>query len=359
MRKLTRPYTDPAPLFRHGGASLAGNGAVLDFSVNVNPLGPPASVLRALRRGLRWVARYPDPECRELTQRLAALHRVDASRIVVGNGSNELIYAVARALRPRRVAIAEPTYTEYLRASLGAGAEIDHWLAEGEAFELQPFDPEGAELVWLCNPNNPTGQVWPLARVLADWVAAHPRCVFVADEAFMPLCRRDAGRSLLAHVNTLPNLIVLRSMTKEYALPGIRLGYLVGDPGLVRRLSSELVPWSVNILAQTAGLAALDDDRFAHRTRRWLQRETASFPTSLASVSGDIRPIRSEVNFVLIQLQRSTATKVVARLARRGLAIRDASNFVGLDRRYLRVAVRRRPDNQRLVAELGGVLGAG
>src|SRR4051794_17133515 len=120
MRKLTRPYTDPAPLFRHGGRG-AGRPDWLDFSANINPLGPPASVLHALQRQLNGIAHYPDPACRDLTDRLAAHHGVDPVQIVVGNGSNELIYAIARAFRPRRVAIAEPTFTEYLRASLAVG----------------------------------------------------------------------------------------------------------------------------------------------------------------------------------------------------------------------------------------------
>src|SRR5262249_47984503 len=160
MRKLLYPGPRPARLFRHGG-SPARRGPALAFSASINPPRPPASVLRALRRELPAVALYPDPDCTDLTARLAALHGVAAEQVVVGNGANDLIHALPWGARPRRAAVAEPTYTEYLRASLLAGAEVEHWLAEGDAFSLEPFDPERADLVWLCNPNNPTGQLWP------------------------------------------------------------------------------------------------------------------------------------------------------------------------------------------------------
>src|SRR5262245_54507173 len=185
MHKLVRPYSDPSSLFRPGGVSPSERGRLLDFSANVNPLGPPASVLRVLREELPAIAHYPDPECRALRQKLAEHHGVDPEQIVVGNGSNELIYAIARALKPRRVAIAEPTYTEYLRASLSVGAKADHWLAEGNHFKLKPFDPEGADIVWICNPNNPTGTYWAGADHLAHWIEANPRTTFVVDEAFL------------------------------------------------------------------------------------------------------------------------------------------------------------------------------
>src|SRR5262249_17476139 len=158
------PYTDPTPLFRHGGALPQGCGQLIDFSASINPLGPPESVVRTLRNELPHIAHYPDPDCRKLTERLAALHSVEPSQIVVGNGSNELIYAIARAVGPKRVAIVEPTYTEYLRASLLVGAKVDHWLASGG---FQPFDPGQAKLVWVCHPNNPTGNMWASGWQLA------------------------------------------------------------------------------------------------------------------------------------------------------------------------------------------------
>jgi threonine-phosphate decarboxylase len=312
-------------------------------------------VLRALRDGGAAVARYPDPDCRLLTERLAGGHGCDRAQVVVGNGANDLIYALTRAVRPRRVAIAEPTYTEYLRAALLAGADVTHWLAEGPDFDPEPFDPEGVDLVWLCNPNNPTGRLWPTPDVLAGWVGAHPRVLFAVDEAFLPLTSEGDRRSLIPQVGRLANLVVLRSLTKLYALPGLRLGYAVVPPEWAKRVRAQVEPWSVNALAQIAGLAALGDEEFALQTRAWLASEARPFGAHLATVSDRLRPVRSEACFVLVELRGLTAAEVVGGLAREAIGVREASNFVGLDHPYIRVAARTAGANARLLAALAEV----
>ena len=351
MRKLLHPGPRPARLFHHGG-SPAARGPALDFSASINPLGPPDAVLRALRRALPSVARYPDPGCPVLAAALAALHGVAADQVVVGNGSSELIQALPRAVRARRAAIAEPTYTEYLRASLLAGAEVEHWLGEGDDFALGPFDPAGADLVWLCNPNNPTGSLWDRAELI-DWILAFPRTVFAVDEAFLPFGTREALLSLIPELHRLPNLVVLRSLTKLYALPGLRLGYAVAHRELAERLRGQLPPWSVNVLAQTAGLAALSDGNFLLRTYRWAEEEGSFLRRRLAELPY-LRPLESRTVFVLLRLQGCTAARLTAVLRERGILVRDASNFVGLDRHYVRISFRAPEDNRRLVAELAG-----
>lgn len=358
MRKIPTPFTDPTPLFRHGGDSPG----LLDFSASINPLGPPQSVLRAIREGLADIAHYPDPHCRELTNRLAAHHGVDPSQIVVGNGSNELIYAIARAFRPMRVAIAEPTYTEYLRASLLVGADVEHWLADTENdFELRPFDVKGVDLVWLCHPNNPTGRLWQVSEA-AEWMIRNPRTLFVVDEAFLPLCIKteenndDWSRFGFSCCETIGNVVTLHSLTKTYALPGLRLGYAMASPEVAQRIQNELPPWSVNILAQRAGEAVRADAEFRGRTAVWLSSpETRSFERNLAAVSPRLHVFPSNANFVLARLERMTAKELADCLAQRGIVIRDAANFVGLDERYFRVAIRTAPENQRLFDELRSI----
>lgn len=350
MRQLPPSYPRPAAPFRHGGAP-AGRGPVLDFSASINPLGPPAGVLRALRRALASVAHYPDPGCTELRARLAALHGVNPGQVVVGNGSSELIHALPRALRARRAAIAEPTYTEYLRASLAAGSDVEHWLAEGDDFAVGPFDPRGADLVWLCNPNNPTGHLWPRPTILS-WVEAFPPTVFAVDEAFLPFRGDEAAVSVVSAVERLPNLVALRSLTKLYALPGLRLGYAVASPELAGRLRDQLAPWSVNALAQAAGVAALDDADFLRRTRAWAETEGDFLNRRLADLTENLRAVPSRAVFVLLRLHGISAARLTAALRERGILVRDASNFVGLDGRYVRVALRSPGDNRRLVGEL-------
>jgi threonine-phosphate decarboxylase len=355
MRQIPRDWPDPAPLFRHGDRGTPGARPPLDFGVSVNPLGPSRSVLRAVRASSIAMGRYPDPDCRLLSEQLAAGHRCHRRQVVVGNGANDLIYALTRAVRPRRVAIAEPTYTEYLRAALLAEADVTHWLAEGPDFDPEPFDPEGADLVWLCNPNNPTGRLWPPPDALACWIAAHPRILFVADEAFLPLTVEGDRRSLIPYVVRLANLVVLRSLTKLHALPGLRLGYVVASPEWADRVRAQIVPWSVNALAQAAGLAGLADEELAQQTRAWVAWEASTFEDRLAAISDGLRPVRSEASFVLVELRERTSSEVVERLARQCIGVRDASNFVGLGPRYIRLAARTAEANARLLAALAEV----
>lgn len=354
MRKLLRPYADPSPLFRHGGRRGLRKESALDFSVNVNPLGPPSGVLNALGMELSAIARYPDSDCTLLTGRLARSHDVAPEQIVVGNGSTELIYAIARACRPRRVAIVEPTFTEYLRASLLVGATVDHWLAEGSHYDLEPFDPDGAELVWLCNPNNPTGRLWPSAT-LARWIRDRRTTLFVVDEAFLPFREEELKHSVVAELKHAANLMVLRSLTKLYALPGLRLGYAVASASLASSFRVQLPPWSVNRLAQAAGLAALEDHDFLARTRAWFRTERSALDQALEGLSHHLQIIPSAVNFNLLRLRQGFSAGLATTLAERGIIIREAANFVGLSEDYFRVAMRTAPDNERLLGELASI----
>jgi threonine-phosphate decarboxylase len=274
--------------------------------------------------------------------------------VVVGNGTNDVIYALARALRPRRAAIVEPTYTEYFRASQRIGASVDHWLADSLDFAPQPFDPQGADLVWLANPNNPTGRLWAPGR-LGSWMEAHPQTVFVVDEAFLPFRQDEAKHSLIPALDRLANVVVLRSLTKLYTLPGLRLGYAVAGSRLAAELRAEIVPWSVNAPAQVAGVAALQDNAFLVQTHAWFSEEMPAFFERLRGISAALEPVPSESNSVLVRLRGMTAGTLVSRLAARSFAIRDASNFIGLGENYVRLAVRKPDDNRRLMAALQAV----
>ncbi len=358
MHKASYPDLDLELLSRHGGYREPGAERIVDCSVSLNPLGPPGSVLQALRRELPEVEHYPDPCCRLLIERLASLHEIESSNILIGNGSNELIHLIVRALRPTRVAIVEPTYTEYVRASRLTGAAIDHWLPEDGQFTPLPFDSEDAELVWLCNPNNPTGRLWPREQ-LFSWIAAFPRCTFVVDEAFMPFLPDEAMQSMIPALAHLDNLIVLRSMTKIYALPGLRLGYLAAAKPLVDRMRQHVIPWSVNSLAQAAGLAALEDEEYLARTHLWIANAISEFTDELRRLAPFLGVLPTCCNFVLVKLRDMSAASFSKRMLERGIAVRDASNFVGLNGRHVRLAVQLPAINQQLVVAMRSICGAG
>jgi threonine-phosphate decarboxylase len=354
MKKLDGWAADPAVLFQHGGGA-SNFASALDFSININPLGPPDSVRWAILSALPCVVEYPDAYSQAFRRLLAEAHRIDAAQFAAGNGSNDLIYALARALKPRRAAIVEPTYTEYLRAMQRVETAVDHWIALEPTCDPEPFDPGLADIVWLGHPNNPTGRPWQ-PRILADWIAAFPRTRFVVDEAFLPFVPEEDKHSLIPWLAQLPNVLVLRSLTKVYSIPGLRLGYMAASTELAERVRSEIVPWSVNTLAQHAGMAALADRQFLADTHAWLATQRAWLSRELASLEAVHSVVPSGANFLLLRLRKPRASWLAERMAWHGIRIRVASNFIGLDDSYLRVAVRTAAENEQLIGRMRDVL---
>lgn len=326
--------------------------AVLDFSVNSNPYGPSPAVRRALA-GVP-LDRYPDREALALRRALAERLGVSAGQIVVGNGTAELLWLAALAfLRPRdRALIIGPTFGEYRRVAALAGARLETWLARPEqAFAVQPGEIERRlrqlrpRLVFLCNPNNPTGVALPVETITA-WAAAYPATLFVVDEAYLAFA---AGlRSALT--TGARNVLVLRSMTKDYALAGLRLGYAAGPARLIEALARVRPAWNVNALALAAGVAALADETHRRRSLAALARASAGLADGLRALG--LPPMPSAVHFFLVHAGDGAALRRA--LLARGILVRDCASF-GLPA-YVRISTRRPPDNARLLAALREIL---
>jgi L-threonine-O-3-phosphate decarboxylase len=322
--------------------------AVLDFSVNGNAYGPSPKVREAMARVP--VDRYPDREAMALRRALAEHLGAALDWILVGNGSMELVWLVALAfLRPGdAVLILDPTFGEYQRAVKLMGAQIHSCTARPEeAFHLDPdailavLRQLAPRLVFLCNPNNPTGAYVPL-ETIAAWVTALPRTLFVIDEAYLTFAR--GARSVLTL--QADNVLLLRSMTKAYALAGIRLGYAVGHPDVLAVLRQVRPPWSVNALAQAAGVAALTD--VAHIERSLAQVAQAKQRLVAELYRLGLEPVPSSTHFFLLKVGNATACRQA--LLQRGLLVRDCTSF-GLPA-YIRVATRRPEENAQLLAAL-------
>jgi len=333
---------------------------IVDFSANINPLGPPAVVCRAIRLALKQIVHYPDPDCRQLRQALAQQCGVDPDMILVGNGSTELIHLVPRALAIKSALIIGPTFEEYARALMNAGGTVQYVHARREDRFRPPVKEILRELsakrtridaVFLCNPNNPTGQVFakPAMRELADAMERRQSWLIV-DEAFIDYCQKQSVVSML---RAYPRMVVLRSLTKFYAMPGLRIGYLLGASKVVDLLKERQPPWSVNSLAQEVSCAILRDHAYAIKSRAFMEKERSRFIKGLRSLPG-VRVYSSVANFVLIELPDwSSAGLVADRLAAEGLLVRDCSTLPGLSARMIRVAVRTVKENRRLIAALG------
>ncbi len=361
--KVNNPSADGTP--RHGGDvyHLARTLGVrvedlLDFSANINPLGYPAGVPEAVQAALVDLVHYPDRRSFELRRDLAAYHGFSYEEVLVGNGSTELIYLVVRALKPARALIVAPAFSEYQEALEVARVPYEfHLTSEARHFTLERLpEAPGAELVFLANPASPSGALLGPERLLPWLEAWEAAGVFVAlDEAFIDFVEEA---SVKTYLRRFPRLIILRSFTKFFAIPGLRLGYLLATPKLITGLAAIQEPWSVNTLAQAAGRACLKDRDYMAHTRSLVAEERRHLFEGLQAVPG-LTPFPGAANYLLVKLTLPswTARRLRDRLLSRGIIIRDASNFRGLDEHYFRVAVRRRDDNDRLLAALAACLG--
>jgi threonine-phosphate decarboxylase len=331
---------------------------LLDFSANINPLGYPAGVPGAVQAALVDLVHYPDRSCFELRCDLAAYHGLSIDEVLVGNGSTELIYLVVRALKPARGLIVAPAFSEYQEALETASVPYEfHLTSEASLFTLERLpEAPGAELVFLANPASPSGALLQPERLLSWLEAWDAAGVFVAlDEAFIDFVEEA---SLKTSLKRFPRLIILRSFTKFFAIPGLRLGYVLAAPELITRLAAMQEPWSVSTLAQAVGRACLQDRDYMAQTRLRVAEERQHLLQGLQALPG-LTAFPGEANYLLAKLTLPgwTARRLREGLLSRGIIIRDASNFEGLDERFIRVAVRRREDNDRLLAALATCLG--
>ena len=383
---------------------------IIDFSASINPLGVPCSVSLAIGKKIRELVNYPDPDARGLTGLLGERLGIDPDRIVCGNGSTELIYLVVRAMKPRRVLVPAPTFSEYEKAVLqhingkGGGqsakrkdnkAAVLHFLLDPKNdFTIDPGEFVAAmagdlpcnaiggihpklntqkpvrssgrihstlntqhstrsfDMAFLCNPNNPTGRLLKKKEVLKIARAAEALgCHLVVDEAFIDFL---PGESVIREVGKNPYLTVLRSMTKFYALSGLRLGFGIFPPLVLEALREYKEPWTVNTLAQSAGIAALNDRAYSENTFRVIAREKTFLEKGLQRLG--IAFIPSRANYYLFRSEK--AAEIVRSLRRKGILVRDCSSFAGLDGSYIRIAVKSRRDNTILLKELSQLCGA-
>lgn len=321
---------------------------ILDFSVSVNPYGPSPNVSEAIRRVV--LSRYPDPQAVDLCRCLGEELQLGPRWILPGNGSVELIRAIAFAyLHPRdRVFVVGPTFGEYERAARLMGASVEEWRRppeedfaldlRGLIRRLQTLRPH---LTFLCNPNNPTGHLLGLRELEAILEACGH--LLVVDEAFINFA--DPAFTALP---LLPSrrLLILRSLTKDYALAGLRLGYLIAPPETVEVLQRVLPPWSVNALAQAAGCAALQDGGHLRRTLALTRRAAASLREEIQGLGIPVLP--SHTHFFLAEV--GDAVTLRQRLLHSGLVVRDCTSF-GLPR-FIRIATRQPHENAHLVEGL-------
>ncbi|OYD87601.1 threonine-phosphate decarboxylase [Nostoc sp. 'Peltigera membranacea cyanobiont' 213] len=346
----------------HGGnlawaAALAGcpPDAILDFSASISPLGPPNSAIAAIMSQLGNLKHYPDPNYSELRLALSHFHQLPPEWILPGNGSAELLTLLGRELAQLAATILiTPAFGDYYRTLAAYNANVlecplslvtGHWSLTKEKGEKR--NHKG---LLLNNPHNPTGKIFSRDSILPY---LEQFALVVVDEAFMDFVPPDEEQSLIPVVQEYANLVILRSLTKFYSLPGLRLGYAIAHPDCLAKWQQWRDPWPVNTLAAAAAIAALQDTEFQQQTWAWLPPARNQLFQGLAKILG-FQPQVSAANFLLVESQKSTSQLQQQLLKHHQILIRDCLSFKELGDRFFRVAVREESDNQRLLTALSG-----
>lgn len=356
---------------------------ILDYSSNINPYGIPEGLKKRIIENLEILERYPDPDYVELREKLANLNNVNLSDIVLGNGATEIIFLFMKVINPKKILIVSPTFGEYERAvkateipgdivSLscsGDNKNIENKEIEIEYFELKESDDfklnignlkneleKKYDLLIICNPNNPTGKFLKLAQTeeILKECNKYDTKLFI-DEAFIEFLADGMKESIINTEENKKNLFVTRAFTKFFAIPGLRLGYgMYFDKELEQKISEKKEPWSVNNIAEIAGLTVLDDTEYIGKTLKWITEEKIYMYEKLNEISG-IKVYETEVNFITGKIDEKLFSeglnvKVLReKMLEQGILIRDASNFNFLDERFFRLAIKDRASNERVI----------
>lgn len=328
----------------------------IDFSVNTNPLGPPSFIKENWLSYFSEIEKYPDPKAMVVKETVAKQNGVERNQVVVGNGAAEIIFLLANRFREKHVLIVEPTFSEYRQACETYLCHVDSvTLSPDTNWELQPDliheKLESSDLLFICNPNNPTGVQYPkerLEKIIKEAQLAN--VVVVIDEAFFDFSIHQ--ESVVPLVHQYDNLVVLRSVTKMYAIAGLRLGYAIGSEKLVSSLTRWQHSWNTNQLAQQIGSRCLLDLQFAHNTAHYIAEERNQLKRKLEELEYSIS--FSSVNYYLLKEKSGDRDllPLLTYLIEHRIIPRHTYNFRGLEGKYIRLAVKEQEENDKLLKVL-------
>ena len=339
--------------FQHGGQIYDENGKTenfLDFSANINPLGLSENVRQALLKNFEGIVNYPDPNATELKNAISRRYKISAENLILLNGAAEFFYLYCNVFRPKKILIPVPSFSEYERAAKSSGAEVEFFFTHAEEnFQLdtEKILQKDADCIIFGRPNNPTGNLISVEEILK----LAEKFFVVVDESFIDFLPTESARNFLSE-----KLFVVQSLTKIFAIPGLRLGFAAAEKNFAEKLNFAKDVWNVNFLAQKVGVAALSDEKYLQDTRIWLEAEKKYFAEKLGEMDG-IKIFEPSVNFILIRLEsKESAEKVLKKLREKKILVRSCGNFLGLDERFLRLAIRTREENNFLLKNLSEII---
>lgn len=337
---------------KHGG-DVYSRSYKTDYSANINPLGPPEGVLRAVRESAHFIQNYPDVSQRRLKKALSEHEQVPEEWLICGNGAAELIFALCMGLKPGRALLTAPGFAEYEEALRACGCGIvwyDRREENGFLLKedyLEKITPE-IDMLFLCNPNNPTGTMTDRAmlRRIADRCREY-QVVMAVDECFIGFVDEPEAYSVKTWLDEYPNIFVLKAFTKLYAMPGLRLGYgICADRQVTERMKGVMQPWSVSVPAQAAGTAALLEQEYVERSRKIVRQEREYLLKGLRNLGFTVW--EGAANFLFFKGPKHLAEEC----EKQGYLIRDCSNYRGLSEGYYRIAVRAGEENRKFLEAL-------
>lgn len=337
----------------HGGDIYRHKNAV-DFSANCNPFGTPESVKKAVSEAMNQVRHYPDVRCESLKAAISAYEGVSPEQVICGNGAADLIFSLILAVKPKKALLPAPTFAEYEQALETVDCEIQRYiLKEENGFTVQEdflsHITEDTDMVFLCNPNNPTGVLMShefLEKVL-------DRCrltgsLLVLDECFVDFVEEPEKHTMKSRLSECEKLFLLKAFTKRYAMAGVRLGYgLCSHKGLLQKMERVTQPWNVSTLAQAAGVAALSEKEYVERTMEMIHRERKFLIGQMKQMGYEV--FSSCANYIFFRGPEDLYDKCLEK----GILLRDCSNYYGLKKGYYRTAVRLPEENKKLLKVLG------
>lgn len=318
----------------------------VDFSSNIWFEGIPAQLKAHLKNEIDIIDNYPEPDSVSLANKISEFHNTAQNNTIVTNGSVEAFYLIAQSLAYKSATVITPTFSEYADACKIHNIEVE-FLANDSITKDYKFK---TTLVWLCNPNNPDGKVTPI-NTIKPWLKANPNTYFIIDEAYAELC--TDFESAISLLQLHKNLIITKSFTKLFAIPGLRLGYILASTSIIKSIKKHQLPWGVNSLAISAGNYIIDNYNSLAINKEALNTLSQNLQLSLAKFP-QIKVTKSNCNFFLVETLVKNAGDLKDYLANEhGFLIRDASNFYGLNKGHFRIAVQSENNNSKLVKAIG------
>lgn len=339
--------------YTHGGNVYAlkdKHKRIYDFSANINPLGVPESVVKAASKSLENCFHYPDPMCGELVEKIASYEGVKKEYIVCGNGAADLIFRMALTVKPKVTMVNAPTFSEYESAATMAESKVIYnLLKEENDFKTDEIiiekieEAEGLELLFLCNPNNPVGDLTHRKLLLKILDICKEKNIYVAvDECFIGFTEKEDEYSLKSFLGQYENLIIIKAFTKNFAMAGLRLGYIMSSNiGLLDKIFSCGQPWSVSTPAQAGGIAALDEREYFKRALKLIKPERKRLVDALKRKGCKV--FEPSANYIFFKCKDGETFRKA--MEEKGVLIRSCGNYHGLDEDYLRIAVRTHEEN--------------